>query len=84
MVTIAWPLPIGSVVRGEDCIGRPFEAAITGYRGPLTPILSDGYVTPASLIKEVVRLGAPADDDGFLPNDPASAPEPAADQLSLF
>ncbi len=76
---IEWPLPVGTVVRGADCIGRKFEAKIIGYRGSLTPVLSDGFITPASLIREVVKTtpvfaetGCAA-DDGFLPNDPVPA-----------
>jgi len=53
----ARPYPIGAVVRGANCIGQPFEATVVGYAGPYTPILSDGYVTPASLIREVVMAG---------------------------
>jgi hypothetical protein len=85
MTAISWPLPVGTVVRGEDCIGRPFEAAIIGYRGSLTPHLSDGYITPASLIREVVSrpATAPVDDDGFLPNDPiTSVDETGAEPMS--
>lgn len=52
------PYPIGAVVRGANCNGQPFEAVVVEYRSPLTAVLSDGCVTPVSLIREVVTMPA--------------------------
>lgn len=48
-----FPYPVGTRVKGANCVGHAFSGTVTELRGAFSVVLDDLYITPNELIHSV-------------------------------